>query len=556
MAQQDVKFNIVANTQGMEAIAALINRVGALEAETNKLRTANAGLAASTDAVVRNGTRYNNALDAQSKAVRNARQGAQQLGMQFNDLATSISTGAKPSQAFNQQLGQMGFALSMMEGRLGAVGRFLAGPWGAAITLAVMAIAPLIDKLWETVFAADEAGKKLQDAAKKFNDSLVRSSALTDVMTEATNQRAEAMAKLGRAQQRLASMQKIGNAAFIGDPASAEARFRVMADLRAEIKKQKALISQSDQQVREAVASQRSVQTQADRISARYPKPETAKSKREEKPNFGMSFSEAFKEFSEIINLREKARSSFDSLVEGVTKRGVPAWKQSINDLNAAYQELRDNNEATALDLENLNNAVSKLAAEGVNESKNQILNANSEIRKSYEAIGMSVNDAFKGMLTAGMSWKDGMRGVIQSVIDELWRLFVVQQIVGIVKNAIGGAVGGFDGIDSGKISNKLMGKAIGGSVSSNTPYLVGERGPELFVPGGNGTIIPNKNMGGGSSGNTISVNVDARGSSDPAAVRAQVQKGILEAAPAIIAAAEQRTINSIRRPRLGGAMQ
>ena len=86
---------------------------------------------------------------------------------------------------------------------------------------------------------------------------------------------------------------------------------------------------------------------------------------------------------------------------------------------------------------------------------------------------------------------------------------------------------------------------------------MVGERGPELFVPGGNGTIIPNSNMRGGSGGgNNISVSVDARGSNDPAAVRAQVQQGILEAAPAIIAAAESRTIAGLRRPRLGGAMQ
>ena len=86
---------------------------------------------------------------------------------------------------------------------------------------------------------------------------------------------------------------------------------------------------------------------------------------------------------------------------------------------------------------------------------------------------------------------------------------------------------------------------------------MVGERGPELFVPSGNGTIIPNGNMrGGNGGGNNINVSVDARGSNDPAAVRAQVQQGILEAAPAIIAAAESRTISSLRRPRLGGAMQ
>ena len=44
-----------------------------------------------------------------------------------------------------------------------------------------------------------------------------------------------------------------------------------------------------------------------------------------------------------------------------------------------------------------------------------------------------------------------------------------------------------------------------------NQPYLVGERGPELFVPKGNGTIVPNHQMGSGAS---VTVNVDASGSS------------------------------------------
>jgi phage-related minor tail protein len=50
------------------------------------------------------------------------------------------------------------------------------------------------------------------------------------------------------------------------------------------------------------------------------------------------------------------------------------------------------------------------------------------------------------------------------------------------------------------------------GSVSSGQTYMVGERGPELFVPGRSGTIVANDKMGGGST--NVVVNVDAKGSS------------------------------------------
>jgi len=40
-----------------------------------------------------------------------------------------------------------------------------------------------------------------------------------------------------------------------------------------------------------------------------------------------------------------------------------------------------------------------------------------------------------------------------------------------------------------------LQGKATGGPVNDKQPYIVGEKGPELFVPKVDGTIIPNHNL-------------------------------------------------------------
>ena len=62
----------------------------------------------------------------------------------------------------------------------------------------------------------------------------------------------------------------------------------------------------------------------------------------------------------------------------------------------------------------------------------------------------------------------------------------------------------------SGLFPNPITGKANGGGVGAGRPYLVGERGPELFVPGAQGNIVPNNAMGGAN----VTVNVDASGSS------------------------------------------
>jgi hypothetical protein len=56
----------------------------------------------------------------------------------------------------------------------------------------------------------------------------------------------------------------------------------------------------------------------------------------------------------------------------------------------------------------------------------------------------------------------------------------------------------------------KLAGRAAGGPVTSQQPYMVGERGPELFVPGTGGSVVNNNDlrsaMGGGSNGSKAPV--------------------------------------------------
>lgn len=52
----------------------------------------------------------------------------------------------------------------------------------------------------------------------------------------------------------------------------------------------------------------------------------------------------------------------------------------------------------------------------------------------------------------------------------------------------------------------RIFGFAGGGSVSGGVPIIVGERGPELFVPSGSGSIISNNRLRGG-GGITINVN-------------------------------------------------
>jgi len=75
-----------------------------------------------------------------------------------------------------------------------------------------------------------------------------------------------------------------------------------------------------------------------------------------------------------------------------------------------------------------------------------------------------------------------------------------------------------------GSIGNALVqGLAAGGPVVGNTPYIVGEAGPELFVPTGSGTIMNNARFGmmGGGGGDTFNITVNVPTSNGDDVVRA-----------------------------------
>ena len=82
--------------------------------------------------------------------------------------------------------------------------------------------------------------------------------------------------------------------------------------------------------------------------------------------------------------------------------------------------------------------------------------------------------------------------------------------------------------------------RAAGGPVASGSTYMVGERGPELFVPRSSGTIVPNHALSGTTN---VVVNVDASGSTVQGDSPSANQMG------RVIGAAVQAEIVKMQRP-------
>ena len=113
------------------------------------------------------------------------------------------------------------------------------------------------------------------------------------------------------------------------------------------------------------------------------------------------------------------------------------------------------------------------------------------ERRKLSMDAGQILAQGFEDAVLAG----GNLRQMLQAITQDLIRLIFRQQITAPLAAGIGNAL--FAGF-----------RAEGGPVGAGNSYIVGEKGPELFVPGSSGSIVPNGAMGGGGGKSGASVNV------------------------------------------------
>ena len=156
-------------------------------------------------------------------------------------------------------------------------------------------------------------------------------------------------------------------------------------------------------------------------------------------------------------------------------------------------------------------------------------ISAAEQMRQVYSDIGMSIKsgvvDAIQGAIDGTKSLGEVAANVLNNIANKLLDIAVNMALFGAITGtgSGGGLFGGLFGGGGGggglgsvaSNMNKyapLPEFAAGGTPPVGRPSLVGERGPELFMPGVRGSIIPNNALGGG--GTSVVVNVDASGSS------------------------------------------
>jgi hypothetical protein len=263
-------------------------------------------------------------------------------------------------------------------------------------------------------------------------------------------------------------------------------------------------------------------------------------------------------------------------------------YKQALNDLQAALQNIANDPTLSKLqkkaELQQLNNQLLQLQTARIMQSRvdnaaitsqtlggsirqtfqlylNQATDTAQQIEdvmmQAFQSVNGSVASALMSKARTGWEYRRNLgnafggaiRGVGSSILDKTF-----SNIEGGFLKRLLGKHGKADGSSSNPFyvrmasTGSTVGSAVsrafagggilgmfghlfqgffagGGDVLANRPAIIGERGPELFVPRSAGTILPNHVLHGG--GVYHHYMIDARGSHDPAATEAAVHRGM-----------------------------
>ena len=130
-----------------------------------------------------------------------------------------------------------------------------------------------------------------------------------------------------------------------------------------------------------------------------------------------------------------------------------------------------------------------------------------------FDSVFGNLTSAIDNFVKTGkLSFKDLARSVIQDLIAMQMRMATLT----FLRHMFGAAASrGTSYNPSGSVAEHVfnpssLARANGGPVDAFTPYLVGERGPELIVPRSAGTVIPNNQLGMGSTTNVTNNYINA----------------------------------------------
>ena len=411
----------------------------------------------STDNVVKKSARgytvFGAAADKSTDRTRRfAQAGIQQAGFQLGDFAVQLQNGTHFLTAFGQQGSQL-------LGVFGAVGAVL----GAVVAVGA-ALGTVFLKMQDSAGTLTEELDELEDSVKELSGFAITNEERFEKLRKKYGEVTEGVNELFEAQKKLAQFEL--QTQLMKTITALKDELDVIEDLS---RSQDGLTEAQTKGGKQVVLAQRNLAQAIRRVREEFDLSKT----QAEGLGVAMGKLGELDPFKQPEEAARQVQAIFDLISTDLENLSVEEREAAGNLLRLAEQ-LR---------------TVAAAQQDIATGAKNAIGLTSDEMKSLADGMASAFGNSFKGIIKGTETIKDAFRNMALSIIDQLLQVLVVQQLV--------------SGISTGLQSAfpKLFPKqaAIGGSVQRGQPVLVGERGAEMFVPSSSGSIIPNKELSGGS---------------------------------------------------------
>jgi len=226
-------------------------------------------------------------------------------------------------------------------------------------------------------------------------------------------------------------------------------------------------------------------------------------------------------QITEQLEKQKTLREKINQRLETAKGRSKKALEEKLKEIDADIRMLEGRNktlESDKLINEKLKERViiQKESTEEIKKQQTETDKLKDKMTAVGEEIESSIKNNLRDAITGAQSFGQAMTNVLNRIRNKIIDA-QIDKLIGGFGEAFGAGASGGERKGIGGFLGGLIGGlfANGGQPPVNKISVVGERGPELFVPKTAGTIIPNNALGGGNTtNNMITVNVDATGSS------------------------------------------
>ncbi|XAI95609.1 hypothetical protein [Nostoc phage Nsp-JY21] len=248
----------------------------------------------------------------------------------------------------------------------------------------------------------------------------------------------------------------------------------------------------------------------------------------------------------------------------GAGKSGAGAGgavNKSVEEGKRVFEQTRTAAERYAAELARLNELlrVGAIDQDTYNRAVGRLKEEAERAKGAMDGLNYVSQQAGNSLIDAMMGGKNAGEQLIRTLQRAILEATILGQ--GPLAQLFGTApkAGGAGGALLGGLFGAIFGgkREAGGPVQAGKAYLVGEKRPELFVPGVSGTILPDVGRAAGgkqasAGGGQISIGFDASINAFVAVMTDRMGRVVAEATPAIIGQARQSTLASMNRTKAG----